>query len=525
MIPGVAVHAYLNRKLDNHLWMKKLSEKDVDLALSRLSPVPDLHPKLRLHQKICFLLGVAYPMFCFWLYMGTGKTLLALELMRYWWQYGQVRRVLIFVKSDKAYSTWEKQAAEYEIGLPMTALTGSSAEKWQQLEEFGDGLILVAYPGAVAMASKRVPAKKKDKMRLKLDDKLVEKLTQWAHGFVLDESTAAANRDSLTHKLISKLKKRAKVRYALAGRPLGRDPTMLWGQHHLIDNGETLGETVGLFRAAFFSEKDNYWDKRGYAKDYTFKKKMKPVLSKMMAHRSITYSAEECIDLPDVVPIVEEVSFSEEAEAYYKRMIRQAVEAKGNLREMENVYLRMRQISSGFVGMKDDKTGEKAEIEFAENPKLDRLLELIDEVPEGRGSVIYYEFTTTGKKVVKALKEKGYNPIWLWSGTKNAGKELERFSKSEQPIAVVNNGVGAFSLDGLQHVANYDFELEAPLSVITFDQARARLRRDGQPFKVFQYSLQVKGTVDAKIRKGHEEGEELFQALLRDPTKVLRGSL
>lgn len=521
MIPKAAVDAYLDRTLDSHLWVKSLTDKQLDSAIASLNPPPDLNPRFRLHQKACFLLGVAHPKFCFWLDMGTGKTLLALELLRYWIKCGKIRRALIFVFSDKAFPTWEKQVEEFGINLPVVTLTGSSEQKWQQLSDLKEGLALVAYPGALYMATTRAQGRG-GKNKLKLDPVKVKRLQNWAQALVLDESTRASG-DSLTFALISQLRKTATVRYALAGRPFGRDPIMLWSQHYLIDDGETLGETKGLFRAAFYTEKQNYWAPNSYAKDYTFKTSMQTKLSEIIQHRSITYAATECIDLPKVVPITEAVSFPEEAEAYYRKVIEQAIEAKGNLREMTNIFLRMRQISSGFVGMKDDTTGERAEIEFEQNPKLERLLELIEEVLEGHGSVVFYEFTRSGRLIVSRLKKLGYKPVWLWSGTKDVKKELELFAKSKRPVAVVNNKVGAMSIDGLQKVASYDFEFEAPLSVIDWEQARRRLVRDGQKHKVFQYSLQVKGTVDERIREYHAEGEDMFKALLRDPATVLKG--
>lgn len=449
---------------------------------------------------------------------NTGKTILALELLRYWFKCGKVRRALIFVFSDKAFPTWERQLAEFNINLPLVLLTGSSEQKWKQLSSLKEGLALVAYPGAVYMATTRVKGNG-EKSKLKLDLAKVKRLQDWTQAFVMDESTRASG-DSLTFSLISQLRKTATVRYALAGRPFGRDPLMLWAQHYLIDDGETLGETKGLFRAAFYTEKQNYWDPRGYAKDYSFKNSMQAALSVMVQHKSITYSAAECIELPKVVPVVETVSFPEEAGTYYRRVIEQAIASKGDIKEMANVFLRMRQISSGFVGVTDDATGDRTEIEFEQNPKLERLLELIDEVPEGRGSVVFYEFTRSGRLIVKRLKELGCTPAWLWSGTKDTKKELEVFAKAKRPIIVINNKVGAMSIDGLQKTASYDFEFEAPVSVIDWEQARRRLVRDGQKYTVFQYSLQVKGTVDEKIRAYHAEGEDLFKALLRDPAKV-----
>lgn len=522
MIPKVAIRAFLSRELDSHLWIKGLSNAQLDSALQQLDPPPSLNVRARQHQKACFLLGVAFPQFCFWLDMGTGKTLLSLELLRYWFQCKTIRRAIIFVTSDKAFHTWEKQLVEFGINLPIVALSGPSEKKWKQLEEFGDGLVLLPYPGAVAMVSRRVTVPKKKKHQLQLDKRLVAKLSAWGQALVLDESTKAAGRDSLTHGLIKQLRKTAKIRYALAGRPFGRDPTMLWAQHQLIDDGETLGETVGMFRAAFFSEKENYWG-GPYSKEYTFKAKMKPVLSKMAQHRSITYTADECIDLPGVVPVTELVSFDDEARAYYERLVKQVLAAKGNMREMKNVFLRMRQISSGFIGLKDDETGERAEIEFQVNPKLERLLELLEELPVNRKAVIFHEFTYSGKKITSMLRGTlGIKPIWLWSGTKDSKRELQRFaSDPDCTVAVINNKVGAFSLDGLQDVANYSFFYESPLSSIDREQAERRLNRQGQRHAVFQYDLLVAKTVDERIRAFHAEGEALFDALLRNPARAL----
>lgn len=450
---------------------------------------------------------------------NSGKSLLALELLKYWIQAGVVKRALIFLTSDKAFDTWESQFEKFNIDVPVLALEGPSKKKWQQLEEFSTGIVLVPYPGAVAMAC----SKKKGSKGLHLDQKKINKLATWADALVLDESTRAGNKRSLTFRLLRKLAKRATVRYALAGRPFGRDPTMLWSQYFIIDGGETLGETLGLYRAAFFSESENRWDPKGFAKTYKFREEMRPKLSRIIQNRSIVYTADECTDLPKVVPVEEFVHLPEEAEAYYKRVVEEIKEARGDLRATRNVFLRMRQISSGFLGFVNDTSGEKAQIEFDENPKLERLLDLVDELPEGHKAVIFYEYTFSGQRIVSALKKEfGLKPIWLWSGTKTPTAEIKRFKNdSGCTVAVVNNRVGAMSLDGLQYVANYTMFYESPVSSIDREQAERRLVRDGQPHPVFQYDLLVKGTADEKIREFHYEGADLISAVLKDPIKAL----
>lgn len=522
MILSSALEAYLKRPLESHRWVKALTDAELDEALSRLKPRPRLNPRLRRHQKACFLLGVSYPQFCFWLDMGVGKSILSLELLRYWFESKAITRAIIFVTSDKAFTTWERQFKEFDIDIPVTALAGSSADKWSQLEAFSEGIVLVPYPGAVAMVCSRVKGKRK--VEFKLDKKKVARLALWANAYVLDESTRAGNHRSLTHKMIAQLKKHAQIRYALAGRPFGRDPTLLWGQSYLIDSGETLGETLGLFRAAFFDEKKNHWAASEYVKDYKFRAAMKPQLARMAEHRSVTYSAGECIDLPKLVPIREVLKLPEEAQAYYRAAIEDVKAARGNLREMKNVFLRMRQISSGFIGLKDDETGARVSIELLENPKLERLLELIEDLPEGSKGVVFHDYNYSAKVISEALTKQKIGWMRLWSGTKDPRKEQKSFSEDPKcEIAIINNRLGAMSIDGLQMVANYTFFYETPVGVIDREQAERRLFRQGQRKPVMQYDLVVKGTVDERILEYHAEGKDFFDAVLRKPQLLLGG--
>ena len=517
MIPQEAITRYLSRNLDSHLWIKRLSEKQIDMALAALEPPPKLYPKLRLHQKACFLLGVAFPRFSFWNDMGTGKSILALSLLKYWYDLGVIRRAVVFVTSDKAFSTWEGQFKRFEVDVPYITLEGSSADKWATLRRFKEGIVLVSYTGAVSMNTMTVRGGR-GKNKWVLDKAAVKEFGQWAQATIFDESTKCGHRSSLTFALADRLRQYSTVRYNLAGRPFGRDPTMLWVQQYLVDGGESLGETLGIFRSAFFTSKPNFWAR--WAPEFKFKKAMSKELSAMAQHRSITYREDECGDLPPSTFLEEMVQFSTEAETYYRSVINQAIAARGNLREMENVFLRMRQIASGFVGMKDDD-GERVQIEFAENPKLDRLLELADALPDDRKLLVFYEFTHSGRRLVEELKALKLRPVWLWSGTKNSREALRQFQENPQRrVIVVQNRVGAYSLDGLQ-VANYGVFFESPVACIDREQAEKRLNRQGQLRKVFWYDLLVEGSVDRRIRQFHKEGGDLLRALLHDPASVL----
>jgi len=520
MIPKFAIEAYLEEPRDDHRWIKKLTHDHLDKALSQLNPPPKPYKDLRLHQKASLYLGIAYPQFAFYIDMGGGKTLVSLELLKYWWGIGRLKRALIFVKSDKAFPTWEKQIKQYNIGIPFTTLEDSSERKWRTLESFGNGLILVAYPGVTRMVTEVV--KKKNKNKLVIDPNKVQRLANNVQAIVMDESTCVGHHGSLAYKLCEELKETINIRYALAGRPFGRDPLMLWAQQFIIDGGESLGETLGLFRAAFYSEEPHPWTDNEHIKSYSFDKRTMPSLMRLAHHRSISYGESECGDLPKLVPMVETIRLPEEAKAYYKRVVDGIISARGNLQEMKNAFMRMRQLSSGFLGFRDEESGERAEIAFEENPKLDRLLELLDDLPRGRKALVFYDFTFSGRRIHEALKARKQSSIWIWSGTKNYKQELAKFQEDPNcEVAVLNNRIGAYSLDGLQ-VANYVMFYESPVSVIDREQAERRARRSGQTRRVFQYDLVVQGTLDQKILDYHSEGASLLEALRANPEDVLK---
>jgi hypothetical protein len=516
-----AIERFLVRPLESHDWIKKVKRAELWEAIDDLRPRPDFDETMFKHQLACFLLGVAYPQFCFWLDMGTGKTRLTLELLRWFYRAGMIKRAIIFITSDKAYPTWAKQIRRFEIGLPYQLLAGKTTEKWRTLEEFDDGLLFISYPGAVYMTSSKEVKKKRKNKKRGVDLKLVKRFVDGVGSFVLDESTRASG-NSLTNRLITLMRKEVRIRYALAGRPFGRDPTLLYTQHKLIDGGETLGDTLEMFRAAFMTGSKHPFAKSEHVKKWKFDKSKKDDLARMIRHRSITYAAEECIDLPKWIPIREEVEFPLEAQEYWNAAVESIKKSKGNLQATKNIFLRMRQLSSGFIGFKDDETGAKAQVEFDDNPKFDRLMELLDEMPDDRKAVIFYDFTFSGRKIYEALSDLSRRPIWLWSGTKDYEKDLHNFENKDWcGPAILQNRVGAYSLDGLQ-VANYSYFYESPVAAIDREQAERRLRRQGQRFKVFQYDLIVKGSADAKVLQYHKEAEGLMKALLRQPERVFK---
>lgn len=516
-----AIKAFLHEPRDDYTWMKSLKEKELDVILKDLGfTVGKPDEPLDKHQKVCVVLGIMHPAFAFFLDMGTGKTRVTLELLRHWHLRGDLKTALVLAPSDPVLIGWENQIKYWKTGLPYTTLfSSSSASKWELINETEGGLILCTYPGLSWVVSQMEQVKyrnKPAKNKLRIYKPSLKKLAAKVNALVLDESTKVANHGSLFYRVAHQLRKTAPICYELAGRPFGRDPISLWSQLHIIDRGETLGDTLGMFRAALFTSKQGYWGNT----EYKFDKAKEPILNRMLRHRSIEYSEAECGHKHKLISKLEEVIMPKETMVYYLKFLEQLKKQHAGVEERQNSFIRMRQASSGFIGYTKADSDDKAKIWFAQNPKLDRLLELLDEMPKDRKFVIWHEFTASGERICEELTKRKIKHLRGWSGTENSRAFQDAFDHDPRVRgAVINHKWGAYGLN-LQ-AANYEFIYESPVSSVDRDQMDKRLPRRGQTRTVFRSDLVCRSTVDARILAFHREGADLFKALMRDPRKAL----
>jgi SNF2 family DNA or RNA helicase len=202
------------------------------------------------------------------------------------------------------------------------------------------------------------------------------------------------------------------------------------------------------------------------------------------------------------------------AEGYYREAKEQLKRSLGNPQQIKQSFLRMRQISSGFLGYLDDDSGERAEVTFPENPKLEMLLSLIEEIPPERKIVVHHDFTHSGHTIREALKKARVGTLHLYGGTKDIGELRERFDndKKERVLLLQNR----FSMGPNLQAACVQLFYESPVSVIIRKQAERRVERQHSKHPhIWRYDLVCKGTADERILTFHKQGSNLFKALLR----------
>jgi hypothetical protein len=514
MISPRSLSAYLGREVDDFRWVKNMSDKELDDTLSDIRPAPIFNEPLNRAQKVGFILGVAYKQFVFHFEMGTGKTRLSLELLKWFIQNGFISRALILANSDTVVQGWQDEILRWNIELPFKILLGNSASKWDMLNSFNLGIAVATHTGFSVMVSELEYSGRGDKREYVPVPNLIQHMRGLFDAFVIDESTRVGNSRSLSFRVCRAVMEDAPIRFALAGRLFGRDPMPVWAQFYLVDQGASFGPTINLFRGAFFTAKQGYFG----GMEYKFNKKMEPQFQKFLGHRSVYFGIDEVTDLPELTKIRRMCMFPADTEVYYRRCVDEILKSKGNYREVQNAFLRMRQISSGFVGVFDDEEGETTEIEFPDNPKLDLLIELLQDLPSGRKAIVFHEFKWSGLQIAKALKKAKIVFGQLNASTKDWDQVKAKFDKSDLDLLVVSWRKGGYGLN-LQ-AANYMFFFESPVSSLDRDQCERRIWRQGQRNRCFIYDLLMKDSVDARIIQFHSTAANLFEALVKDPSLI-----
>lgn len=481
--------------LDDFSQLKQWSNEELDLALKELGVCFVTEP--RKHQKVGTLLGILYPQVFYLLGMGTGKTKIVLDVFAYRRYHDGFRRLLFLVPNTVNIQAVKDQITEHRPELSFMGLEGDAEERKQIALNGTYDVLIATYRGLMTLLTIKDPKKKK----LVLVDSLVKQLATRFDCLVLDESSNLKSHSSLSFKMCKKLAQSISCRFALTGTPFGRNVEDLWSQLYLIDKGKSLGPTLGLFRELFFIQKKAYWTRF----EYEFNPETLPVLTTRLNNRSLHYEIEECADLPELIKIKIPLILPQLFIAKYEALKKQFRE-QWNAEEKKNVFMKMRQLTSGIISM-----GEIQEV-LEEHPKIEALLELLDEIAFNEKILIFHYFVASGDLIERKLQGK-VKFVRIGGGTSEVSKKLNSFQKdSECRVLLLNVDSGSFGLN-LQ-VARYVIFYESSVSCIVRAQGEKRCHRLGQNKTVLMYDLYVKDSVDEQILLYLEQGRDLYEEII-----------
>jgi superfamily II DNA or RNA helicase len=499
---------FLSRTLEDWRWLKRLPKERLLAELRQLKVPPRFKTEPWLHQLVCFYLAMAHPRFLWLLDMGLGKSKIIMDIITQRQRERKLDRALIVVPRIINISSWADDLAKHSNLEPWLIDVENIEEKRHRLlHPRGDVTVIDTLSLQWALCDKVPDKRKKSKKDIRLfpNDDLIERLHLRYNFLDIDEIHKFQSRDNLWFLMMNRVSRGMEYVYGNTGTLFGRNVDTMWTPFYLVDRGETLGETLGAFRSAFFDVKANPWK----GEVYTFNKDMEEKLNDVIQHRSIRYEENEVQDLPPLMggakkPLMRVVEMSDEQREHYNRALEGLINAGGNLRELDAQYIRMRQIVSGYLAWKDSY-GDHVKY-FAKNHKLDDLEAFVDEKGDSKIIIVYW-YTLTGQMIVNRIKSMGLAVEWLYGGTKDHAALRKRIMDPRGPsVLVMQAEAGGTGLDGLQDVARYMYMYETPESPITRRQTEKRIHRQGQSKRTFIYDSVMRRSIDKGILDNLREG-------------------
>ena len=413
--------------------------------------------------------------------MGLGKTVITLTAInRLMYEEFEVSRVLVIAPKRVAEDTWTREHA-----------------KWDHLQHLKVSRIL-------GTASQRMNALKADKDVYVIGRDnvvwLIEALApNWPFDMVvIDELSSFKNPQAKRFRALRKVMPRVSRVVGLTGTPSPNGLMDLWAELYLLDRGERLERTLGAYREKYF--------KPGARSCYVVFKWL-PVkgaekrIRDRISDICVSMSAADYLTLPERIDNVIPVSLSKKELATYRKMEEEQLLELGDddmivALNAAAVMTKLLQIANGSV-----YTASGA-VERIHSAKLEALEEIIDTTDSP--VLVFYSFRHDLGAILGAIEGartlEGPQDIADW----NDGKIRVLLA---HPASV---GYGLNLQDGGHTIVWYGLTWSLEL----YQQANARLYRQGQEKPVIIHHLITEGTVDEQVMRALQAKDTSQAALL-----------
>lgn len=412
---------------------------------------------------------------------GLGKTvstLMAIESLIY--DSLEVKKVLLIAPKKVAESTWSQEASKWAQtrNLRISQVLGSAKDREQALQVDAD-IYVVNRENVIWLCNKY-------KGKPLPFDMLV-----------IDESSSFKNPQA---KRFKALKRHTFDRVVLlTGTPAPNTLMDLWPQIYLLDKGERLGRTITEYRRRYFRpDKTNGHVVFSYA--------LNPGADSQIYGRitdiCMSLKAKDYLTLPDRIDNVIEAVMSDSETEKYKTMEKEHVLGLGQENEISalnaaSVANKLLQMANGYVY---DDEGNLVHIH---DQKIDRLKELVD-VNEGKPMLVFYNY----KHDLAAIKEAFPKATEL-----SDDNDVADWNKGKIQMLLAHPASAGYGLN-LQAGGHIIVWYGLTWSLEQYQQANARLHRQGQTEPVIVHHLVTKGTMDEQVMRSLSRKEESQDALL-----------
>lgn len=427
--------------------------------------------------------------------LGLGKTVITLtavdELL---YDRFEVSRVLVIAPLRVAQDTWTRETAKWDHlkHLRIARVLGTEKQRRAALEEDADIWVI----------------------NRENVDWLVNLYGQrWPFDMVvIDELSSFKASGTRRFRALRKVRPLIKRIVGLTGTPAPNGLIDLWPQVYLLDRGERLGKTITGYRERYFTP-----GRRNRTVVFTWEPK--PGAHEQIYGRledlCVSMSAADWLELPERIDNTVPVTLPAPARRQYETLERELLLPLGEDSAVTAITAavlanKLLQMANGAVY---DLDGAAQELHTAKLEALDELVEAAN----GKPVLVYYAYRHDVDRLMRRLK--AYGPRKL-----ETAADVADWNAGRIPVLLAHPASAGHGLN-LQDGGNTIVWFGLTWSLELYQQANARLHRQGQTERVIVHHLVAEGTMDEEVMRvlaGKAAGQDALLEAVKARIERLR---
>lgn len=427
--------------------------------------------------------------------MGLGKTVSTLTAVQQLIDDCEVSRVLVVAPKKVAETTWSTEAEKWDHlkDLRVVKVLGSEKQRCAALAEKAD-VYVTGRDNFVWLVGKYGGQLPFDVL-------------------VIDELTSFKSAKSERFKAMRIAAPSVKRVIGLTGTPAPNGLIDLWAQMYCLDQGERLGKSISRYRETYF--KTHKWNNIIVRCDV--KKGCDKIIRDRIADICLSMQAKDYLQLPKLITHKVKVQLSPKTAAAYAKFEREKVlefktehgEEPANVlaNSAAGLMNKLSQFANGAI-YDDERNAHEIHSE-----KLDRLAEIV-EAANGSSVLVFYQYKHDIPRIGSKLK--GLKVV-----TYTGEGDLQQWNAGNIDVLLAHPASTAFGLN-MQQGGHYIVWFGTGWNLELYQQANARLHRQGQEHPVMVYQLICENTVDERASAALEGKKGVQQSLLDSLNYLMR---
>ena len=400
--------------------------------------------------------------------MGLGKTVVTLSAINdLMYRDFEISKVLVIAPKRVAEDTWSRETAKWDHlkHLTISKLLGNEQTRLEGMRTEADIYII-------------------NRENVKWLVEQCRKKRVWPFDMVvIDELSSFKSNQSQRFKALKTVMPLVKRVVGLTGTPAPNGYMDLWSQIYLLDSGARLGKTIGGYRERYFTP----GMRNGYTVfNWNLKEGADKAIQRKISDICMSMSAEDYLTMPERIDNFVTVKMSDKEKGIYRKVEREKLMeldegvwiGSGSAAGLANKLLQM---ANGFVYMEDSSALTIHE----------RKLEALEDILECNQEpvLVFYNF----KEDLFMLQQR-----FPESRILDTQKDIEDWNRGKIKLLLAHPasvGHGLNIQDGGRIIVWYGLNWSLEL----YQQANARLYRQGQKQTVIIHHLITEGTMDEDV--------------------------